>query len=135
STSHRGYNQTLTIAVATNSMKKQSGFDGFEDYLFENCQDDHFKIGKISDLSNTESHSGRYSIAVTAGNPVIFHKQIKEACDIKPCQINYTIEEDPSYPNDPNYKLILHSLYGYTLNYEIVYGYVNVVVEEQPEAL
>lgn len=130
STTQIGYNQTLSVAVAANAMRKESGFDGFEDYLFESCPDGHFRIGTINDLVDTVSHTGRYSIAVTSGSPVIFQKQIAEACDKKECSIDYQVIEDPHYEDDPNYKLILSSVFGYTVDYEVIYGTFYLDVSE-----
>ena len=130
STTQIGYNQTLPVAVAANAMRKESGFDGFEDYLYESCPDGHFRIGTINNLVDTISHTGRYSIAVTSGNPVIFQKQIAEACDKNTCKIDYELIEDPSYPGDRHYKVILKSVYGYNVDYEIIYGNVQLKVTD-----
>lgn len=130
STTQIGYNQTLPVAVAANAMRKESGFDGFEDYLFESCPDGHFRIGTINNLVDTVSHTGRYSIAVTSGNPVIFQKQIAEVCDKNTCKIDYELVEDPVYSEDPHYKVILKSSYGYTVDYEVIYGFVNLKVTD-----
>lgn len=130
STSQIGYNQTLTVAVVANAMRKQTGFDGFEDYMFESCPDGHFRIGSISDLTDTVSHTGRYSIVVNSGSPVIFHKQIAEACDKEDCTISYQLIEDPIHEDDLYYKVVLQSISGCTMEYEIVYGAVSLEVSE-----
>lgn len=130
STTQIGYNQTLPIAVAANAMRKQTGFDGFEDYMFESCPDSHFKLGSIANLSNSVSHTGRYSIAVSSGNPVIFYKQLNEPCDPEKCKISYELIEDPVFRNDPNFKIVLNSAYGYTLDYDVIYGNVQMAVNE-----
>jgi len=126
SATHIGYNQTLPIAVVTNSMRKESGFDGFEDYMFESCPDNHFRFGGISaNLSNNESHTGRYSIEVNAGSPVIFQKQIAEICEEEdPCDFSkYIVKTLPA-------KIFVMQSDGVTMNYEVIYGNPSPVITE-----
>lgn len=77
-----GYNYTIPTAVTSNSKYKQSGFDGFEDYDFRECNDDHlgFKQHKAY-VSESESHSGRKSIKVAAGQAPIKVAKIIEVCE------------------------------------------------------
>jgi hypothetical protein len=85
-----GYNQTQALSVAANSQFKEQGFDGFEDYRFNPCIDDHFKIG-TTDTTKTESHTGRYSLKVTAGSPKLFNKQLNLICiDSSGCNLKLT---------------------------------------------
>lgn len=126
SATHIGYNQSLPIAVATNSMRKESGFDGFEDYMFESCPDNHFRIGGTNAvLNNNESHTGRYSIEVNAGSPVIFQKQIAEVCEEEdPCDFSkYIIDTNPK-------KVIVLDAEGVNMSYEIIYGNPTPVINE-----
>jgi hypothetical protein len=74
-----GYNQSMALSVAANSQYKEQGFDGFEDYAFKPCADNHFKFDSIS--PNTEqSHTGKYSLKVSSGAPAKLTKQIANAC-------------------------------------------------------
>lgn len=81
SASQYGYNQALQIAASANTRYRQLGFDGFEDYDFENCSDNHFKVGLEAEIVSDESHSGRRSLEITAGTPVVYSAQIVEDCD------------------------------------------------------
>ncbi|MBS1652277.1 MAG: hypothetical protein JSU07_09735 [Bacteroidetes bacterium] len=83
-----GYNQTMALSVAANSRFKEQGFDGFEDYRYNPCVDDHFKFSG-NDTSKLESHTGRYSIKVVSGTPKVMSKQINSVCTPTPdCSIN-----------------------------------------------
>jgi hypothetical protein len=67
-----GYGRNLPVATSNNSQYQETGFDGFEDYIYENCNDDHFSWrvrGKDSGygLTESESHTGRKSFKVPAG--------------------------------------------------------------------
>ena len=85
-----GYNQTQALSVAANAQFKEQGFDGFEDYRFNPCIDDHFKIA-TNDTNKTESHTGRYSMKVTAGSPKLYSKQINLSCiDSSGCNLKLT---------------------------------------------
>ena len=124
-----GYNQTLTVAVATNSMRNESGFNGFEDYMYESCPDDHFRFGTSENLSHSDAHTGRYSIQVSAGHPVILQKQIAEVCATEnPCDFSrYLVinEEEPT-------QVKIMDVDGITMTYEIIYGEPTPVMTEIP---
>lgn len=71
-----GYNESLPIAVASNSQLREIAFDGFEDYGFNyvTCKkQDHFNFAKsliqnqIS-VSNQQSHTGRSSLELLPSN-------------------------------------------------------------------
>ena len=72
-----GYNNTLPTAVANNARYRETAFDGFEDYNFGDCDEDHFsyRIDK-ENISDQESHSGRRSIKVAAGESISVGKVI-----------------------------------------------------------
>jgi hypothetical protein len=90
-----GYNQTQALSVAANAQFKEQGFDGFEDYRFNPCVDDHFKFGG-TDTSGTESHTGRYSFMVTAGSPKTLVKQVNLGCaQTGACTVSLTSVYDP----------------------------------------
>jgi hypothetical protein len=79
STALYGYNNTVPVLVTSNSKRKESGFDGFEDYYFNNCTDDHFNFKEFkTDVISTESHSGRNSIRVLPANEVKITKSLKD---------------------------------------------------------
>jgi hypothetical protein len=76
-----GFYFSLPKAVANNSEVSEVAFDSFEDYLPEDCEDDHFSYRAYSDkISNEESHSGRRSIRLDAGEEINVRKVIKP-CD------------------------------------------------------
>ncbi|MEP0266065.1 hypothetical protein [Dokdonia sp.] len=71
SSAQYGYNYTLPTAVASNSTYGQIGYDSFEDYYYDgndNNQDAHFAMASsVNTITDTQSHSGRYSIRVNGG--------------------------------------------------------------------
>jgi hypothetical protein len=95
SSSMFGYNQTLPVAVAANTMYKQLGADGFEDYNYDNCSDNHFKLVSTQEIVSTESHTGRRSVKVTANNPLIYETSIVSDCIDEPCQFKAAIGINP----------------------------------------
>jgi hypothetical protein len=74
-----GYNQTAALSVAANTKFKEQAFDGFEDYAYNPCVDDHFKFDS-PDTVSTESHTGRYSLKVASGSPKYYNRGIATAC-------------------------------------------------------
>jgi hypothetical protein len=84
-----GYNQTLATAIAVNARYRQIGFDGFEDYDFQNCSDNHFRIAApyMNKLSN-QAHTGKYSIKVSASDNVVFTKIIETGCELNSCNLS-----------------------------------------------
>ncbi len=60
-----GYGRNLPTATSNNSMYQESGFDGFEDYDYGDCNDDHFSWRSQNvTITKTESHTGRSSIEI-----------------------------------------------------------------------
>jgi hypothetical protein len=74
-----GYNQSMAISVAANARYQEQGFDGFEDYDYNPCVDDHFKFPGITPTTN-ESHTGKYSLKVSNGSSQTLTKQIAVNC-------------------------------------------------------
>lgn len=73
-----GYNQTLPKNVAQNSMLREHGFDGFEDYDHNGCADDHFSFQKFKDnVSEDNAHSGRRSIRVAPNSSIEIRKKFQ----------------------------------------------------------
>ncbi len=84
------YNNNLPTAVANNARYSDIGFDGFEEYHFDECSDDHFSfeselnhppqngadhVGGVS-IVETESHTGRKSIKLKHGASVTIEKDL-----------------------------------------------------------
>lgn len=82
-----GYNFSFPLAVAANSEYAEMGFDGFEDYGFEGCQEnEHFGFRGVEtgdpediEITNAKSHTGRYSLRVKGGTTV--GRTYKVGCD------------------------------------------------------
>ncbi len=85
SSSQYGYNQTFAIAMAQNTRYRQLGYDGFEDYSYDNCSDNHFRLGVGGNIDDTESHTGRRSIRVTPASPVVFSTILNIDCEPEGC--------------------------------------------------
>ena len=85
-----GYVQTLPTAVAANSRYRDIGTDNFEDYGFSPCADNHFKFkNNYAAVTDDESHTGRNSIRVASGSPVVMEKHLA-VCDPAGCTITIT---------------------------------------------
>jgi len=74
------YNNTLPSALGKNMMYREIGFDGFED---NPCDLSHFKFSRNAgfDVTNTQHHSGRYSIKIEGGQESVIEKQLNN-CNI-----------------------------------------------------
>lgn len=121
-----GYNQTLQVAAAQNAMRKEMAFNGFEDYIFNNCPDEYFRFGAIEDLTDEESHTGRYSIKVNKNKPVIFQKQIAEVCDVAdPCDFTKYFETGGAVNG-----IYVMDAKGVSITYDVIYGDVEVSMSE-----
>jgi hypothetical protein len=74
-----GYNNTLPMAVGANTKYREIGFDGFEDYGFVGCAANRhfsFKEATGGQVSNAQSHTGKYSIKVNANSNSTLNKKI-----------------------------------------------------------
>jgi len=74
-----GYNHTLPMAVGANSRYTEMGYDGFEDYDFEGCNENHhfsFKNAVGNEVSDEHSHTGKYSTRIEGGSSVTLSKTI-----------------------------------------------------------
>ncbi len=68
-----GYNYTMSTASAVNSEYRQLAFDGFEDYDYyqDTCDRSHLSFYPHRGLvSGRHAHTGRYSMALSAGDSV-----------------------------------------------------------------
>lgn len=88
-----GYNQSMALSVAANSMQKEQAFDGFEDYTFRPCADSHFRIDSVQPVT-TDAHTGRYSLKISGGTPKTFRRQLVEICnDSTGCLLTMNVTE------------------------------------------
>jgi|GEM_PF-5700453 len=73
-----GYGRNLQIAGSNNSQYRETGYDGFEDYGFGDCEDDHmsWRAFKTTNLTNAQAHTGRMSIKVSPGEKLKINKVI-----------------------------------------------------------
>ncbi|MBI1838657.1 MAG: hypothetical protein HYR91_15440 [Flavobacteriia bacterium] len=125
SSSVYGYNQSLPLAVATNTRYRQLGFDGFEDYNYDNCSDNHFRVGKDQEIVENQAHTGRRSIKVSANNPVTFETLIVDECEDNPCDMQVEIEKKPFVKGESNAQMTLSVSNGtpeYQIEYEVLQG-------------
>jgi hypothetical protein len=83
-----GYNQTLPTAVAANSKYQEMGFDGFEDYGFNGCADNHLDVPRSTvTLDPTQSHTGRHSLKISSGDSVIIGGILTNCPAVSPCTL------------------------------------------------
>lgn len=93
-----GYYDALPTAVSTNAQYNEIGYDGFEDYDYTRCIDDHFSYKKpLYDLGITpppvninlmKSHTGRRSLRLDKGANIELTKKIRKTgagCTTTPC--------------------------------------------------
>lgn len=73
-----GYSELLPTAVANNARYREIAFDGFEDYKFHGCAENHFSFRKDSALvEKRNSHTGRYSIGIPPGSSIEIERVIE----------------------------------------------------------
>jgi hypothetical protein len=120
-----GYNQTLATAVAANTRYRELGFNGFEDYDYVNCSDNHFKIATKSNLVTTESHTGRYSLRVSGGNPITFSAELANECEIAECEISARIDSNNIEGLKSSFYLFTGGVQPYAIDVETINGNVN----------
>lgn len=103
------FNNTLTTAVAANAKGQQIAAGSFEDAGNNNClEQGYFSKAKIGDenvavipsssIETTHVHTGRKSIKVVAGEPVVFENVIS-TCEYAPtCDMSLVLALDkPQY--------------------------------------
>ncbi len=112
-----GYNQTLATAVAANTRYRQLGYDGFEDYNFQNCSDNHFRLADNTLVTNQDSHTGKYSLLVTASQPLTFNSTLNNSCETPECDIQ--VSEFRSEQNSSNGTSFIVSASNGTAPYQI----------------
>ncbi len=72
SSAQYGYNNKFPTAVSANARYSQIGFDGFEDYNFQNFDPRHFNFRDlpVGNVVDTKSHTGRSSLKLEKGEKV-----------------------------------------------------------------
>jgi hypothetical protein len=58
-----GYGNIIPKAVVNNSLYREMGFDGFEDYDLSSCDKNHFSYA-ADKVKTSQAHTGRKSIIV-----------------------------------------------------------------------
>jgi hypothetical protein len=80
-----GYGRLLPVATANNSQYQESAFDGFEDYDYNDCRDDHFSWRSVNRFVPTavveaEAHTGSKSYKVPHNTKVPLSKTVSSPC-------------------------------------------------------
>lgn len=93
-----GYNHTLPIAVGSNAQFQEIGYDGFEDYAFNDstdCRYQHFGFYESrSAVSTTEAHTGLYSMHVGSNDSLSMERPFTYYQPLpKPDGCPYTLKE------------------------------------------
>lgn len=112
-----GFNNTLTTAVAANTRLRQLEFSSFEDDQYSNCMDQNLFAGQSQHISTTVSHTGRKSIKVSAGNPLIFGNTEPYCAPEPVCKLAL----DPT-PSQAGTYTILEGSAPYQVETEIISG-------------
>jgi len=158
-----GYNQSLVVSVANNTKYRNIGYENFEDHQIKSCSDNHFKFnvptspdatsfssgsdgGTRAKTNNANvraqsdpvilsdyAHSGKYSLKVTAGSPVIMDKQLK-ACNRDGCDVLIIKNESLSTPELFCYEIIDGDA-PYQLDWELTGGDTKVAIAESGDKL
>jgi hypothetical protein len=133
-----GYNQTLPTAVAANTRYRQLGFDGFEDYDFINCSDNHFKLGASATVENNEAHTGRNSIRVANGSSALFTAAFTTDCEPVTCTLTAKVEVTKVDKVNMTKNSVLYPVQGtapYQFTYEVLQGTASVELTDAGDGL
>ena len=127
SSSMYGYNQSLAVAVAANTRYRQLGYDGFEDYDYINCSDNHFRLGTDAYISDAYAHTGRKSVVVKAGSPVVFSNVFNEDCEDAPC-MSSSVSRETNETGDLFQSIVSPQggVAPYQIDYEVLQGTPNI---------
>lgn len=112
-----GFNNTLTTAVASNTSLKQLEFASFEDNAYSSCSGQQFLNGG-ENVVNTESHTGRNSIRVESGSPLVFEVAYL-SCEKKCTMYLQNVEF--------NYQVV-NGTAPYTMDLDVISGDVDVAM-------
>ncbi|HWY97615.1 MAG TPA: hypothetical protein VNY36_00905, partial [Bacteroidia bacterium] len=124
-----GFNQTLPTAVAANAKYAEIGFDGFEDWGYNGCADNHFDMNRSAmTLDASQSHTGRHSLLV-GSTPVVIGGLMTTCTPVNPCNISLC-----AIPQDQTgqFNLALQPSGGaapYTYSYNVTSGNANVTLQ------
>lgn len=118
-----GFNNTLTTAVGANTRLTQLAFASFEDNSYSNCADVHFKIPGT--VSSSDAHTGRKSLAVTAGTPAVFTTSLSTCKTITCEDLDLTWQS-----SDPDLDIHIYQITNGTGPYQLEYD----VLSGTPEA-
>ena len=136
SSSMFGYNQTLAIAVAVNTRYRQLGYDGFEDYQFQNCSDNHFRFSNPTNIISTEAHTGHNSVKVTPQNSVVFTNTFNTNCDDSPCDIKLLVKVEGDNKETKSTNLFISGgQLPYAFDYQVLQGNPTVEISEDGSSL
>jgi len=73
-----GYAKLVQKAMGSNAQHREIGYDGFEDYDYDDCNIDHFSFRhEAANVVEEASHTGRRSIKVSPGSSLELTKKIK----------------------------------------------------------
>ena len=101
-----GYSQSLPVAVAQNSRYRELLYDGFEDYDFKNeacepfCENarefDFVKDQSGVTQTDTQSHTGRFSLKVNAGSESVMSSLVSSCTGGLPA-LSAQVDSTPVY--------------------------------------
>jgi hypothetical protein len=81
------YNNNLPTAVANNARYSDIGFDGFEEYDFDECTNDHFSfensINGSYTIDSETSHTGRRSFKLNPGESATLEKDLLNCSPVR----------------------------------------------------
>jgi hypothetical protein len=77
-----GYTKTIPTAVGSNMQYRELAFDGFEDYGYLNCGEDHFSFRGQGPLLSDESHTGSKSLKVESNSSIKIIKTLTDCEEI-----------------------------------------------------
>ncbi len=103
-----GYENALVTALASNARYTDIAFDGFEDYP-RACVQDHFSFNQFSsNVTNTEAHTGKYSIQVANQIPVSTNRKVFTNCDPNTVGGVPFVNDNPAAPNTVGNQHVSH---------------------------
>ncbi|PCJ65164.1 MAG: hypothetical protein COA58_09885 [Bacteroidetes bacterium] len=76
-----GYTKTIPTAVGSNMQYRELAFDGFEDYGYLSCGEDHFSFRGQGPILDDDSHTGSKSIFVPENSTVNITKTLTDCVD------------------------------------------------------
>lgn len=109
-----GYNHTFPMAVGANTKYSEIGYDGFEDYNFDGCDENqHFSFKDVNGIQTTEEHfhTGRFSAMLGANSAATLSKTISCGESEVPCHeiqgFNVSIEFIELTPETGYYQYLI----------------------------